>query len=377
MAKIDFKALKNKAQKDINLAKDLKELDEIFRKYLGEKGELRQILHSLKDLPQLKRKETGKLANQIKKEIEETLKKKKSNIQNLISNIQKQEWVDITIPGKKLVLGHLHPLTQVKKEVEEIFQSMGFSVVEGPEIENEWYNFDALNIPKDHPARDVWDTFWLQSNQKIPNPKSQIFTPYRPALLKKGGAGAGRNPKIQKLLLRTHTSPMQIRYMEKNQPPLRIIVPGSVFRHEATDTRHEFQLYQVEGLMVDKEISVANLKAILAEFFKRFFGKNTAFRLDPDFFPFTEPSFNVSVTCVICEGKGCNLCKKTGWLEMAGAGMVHPNVFKNSGLNLNPPAGEWRGWAFGFGLERLAMMKYKIDDVRLFRSGDLRFLNQF
>jgi len=346
MLKINLKILKKEAKKEIEGAKNLKELDEIFRKYLGEKGELRQILHSLKDLPQLKRKETGKLANQIKKEIEEILKKKKSNIQNLISNIQKQEWVDITIPGKKPVLGHLHPLTQVKKEVEEIFQSMGFSVVEGPEIENEWYNFDALNIPKDHPARDMWDTLWLKD-------------------------------KGAKLLLRTHTSPVQIHYMEKNQPPLRIIVPGSVFRHEATDTRHEFQLYQVEGLMVDKEISVANLKAILAEFFKRFFGKNTAFRLDPDFFPFTEPSFNVSVTCVICEGKGCNLCKKTGWLEMAGAGMVHPNVFKNSGLNLNPPAGEWRGWAFGFGLERLAMMKYKIDDVRLFRSGDLRFLNQF
>lgn len=346
MLKINLKILKKEAKKEIEGAKNLKELDEISRKYLGEKGELRQILHSLKDLPQLKRKETGKLANQIKKEIEETLKKKKSNIQNLISNIQKQEWVDITIPGKKPVLGHLHPLTQVKREVEEIFQSMGFSVVEGPEIENEWYNFDALNIPKDHPARDMWDTLWLKD-------------------------------KGAKLLLRTHTSPVQIHYMEKNQPPLRIIVPGSVFRHEATDTRHEFQLYQVEGLMVDKEISVANLKAILAEFFKRFFGKNTAFRLDPDFFPFTEPSFNVSVTCVICEGKGCNLCKKTGWLEMAGAGMVHPNVFKNSGLNLNPPAGEWRGWAFGFGLERLAMMKYKIDDVRLFRSGDLRFLNQF
>ena len=371
MAKIDFKALKNKAQKDINLAKDLKELDEIFRKYLGEKGELRQILHSLKDLPQLKRKETGKLANQIKKEIEETLKKKKSNIQNLISNIQKQEWVDITIPGKKPVLGYLHPLTQVKKEVEEIFQSMGFSVVEGPEIENEWYNFDALNIPKDHPARDMWDTFWLRQNEI--KKRASIY----------GSEGEEENKllfdqqkskiKNNRLLLRTHTSPVQIHYMEKNQPPLRIIVPGSVFRHEATDTRHEFQLYQIEGLMVDKEISVAHLKAILAEFFKKFFGKNTAFRLGPDFFPFTEPSFNVSVTCVICGGKGCNLCKKTGWLEMAGAGMVHPNVLKNSGLNPK----EWRGWAFGFGLERLAMMKYKIDDIRLFRSGDLRFLNQF
>ena len=347
MKKFDLKILKNKAKNEIKDSQNLKELDEIFRKYLGEKGELRQILHSLKDLPQIKRKETGKLANQIKKEIEETLKKKKSNIQNLISNIQKQEWVDITIPGKKPSLGHLHPLTQVKREIEEIFQSMGFSVVEGPEVENEWYNFDALNIPKDHPARDMWDTLWLKD-------------------------------KGAKLLLRTHTSPVQIHYMEKNQPPLRIIVPGSVFRHEATDARHEFQLYQIEGLMVDKEISVANLKAILAEFFKRFFGKNTAFRLDPDFFPFTEPSFNISVTCVICGGKGCNLCKNTGWLEMAGAGMVHPNVLKNSGLIPHPyTGGGWRGWAFGFGLERLAMMKYKIDDVRLFRSGDLRFLNQF
>ena len=253
-----------------------------------------------------------------------------------------EEFFDITAPGKKPIIGNLHPLTLIKRKVVEIFQAMGFSVIEGPEIETEWYNFDALNIPKDHPARDMWDTFWLK-------------------------------PESSKLLLRTHTSPVQIRFMEKNQPPLRIIVPGSVFRHEATDARHEFQLYQIEGLMVDKEISVAHLKAILTEFFKRFFGKNTAFRLDPDFFPFTEPSFNVSVTCVICGGKGCNLCKKTGWLEMAGAGMVHPNVLKNSGLNPK----EWRGWAFGFGLERLAMMKYKIDDIRLFRSGDLRFLNQF
>ena len=253
-----------------------------------------------------------------------------------------EEFFDITAPGKKPIIGNLHPLTLIKRKVVEIFQAMGFSVIEGPEIETEWYNFDALNIPKDHPARDMWDTFWLK-------------------------------PESSKLLLRTHTSPVQIRFMEKNQPPLRIIVPGSVFRHEATDTRHEFQLYQIEGLMVDKEISVAHLKAILAEFFKKFFGKNTAFRLGPDFFPFTEPSFNISVTCVICGGKGCNLCKNTGWLEMAGAGMVHPNVLKNSGLDPK----EWRGWAFGFGLERLAMMKYKIDDIRLFRSGDLRFLQQF
>lgn len=239
----------------------------------------------------------------------------------------KPEFFDVTIPGEKIILGHLHPLTLIKKEAEEIFQSMGFSIVEGPDIENEWYNFDALNISKDHPSRDLWDTFYLKNG----------------------------------FLLRTHTSPVQIRYMEKNQPPLRIIAPGNVFRHEATDQRHEFQLMQLEGLMVDKKVSVANFKAIIEEFFSRFFGKQVKSRLRPDFFPFTEPSFDISI------------CKESDWLEVAGAGMVHPNVFKNCGLNPK----EWQGWAFGFGLERLTMLKYKIDDIRLFRSGDLRFLNQF
>ena len=342
MLKINLKILKKEAKKEIEGAKNLKELDEIFRKYLGEKGELRQILHSLKDLPQLKRKETGKLANQIKKEIEETLKKKKSNIQNLISNIQKQEWVDITIPGKKPVLGHLHPLTQVKREIEEIFQSMGFSVVEGPDVENEWYNFDALNIPKDHPARDMWDTLYL------------------------------KNPK---LLLRTHTSPVQIRFMEKNQPPLRIIVPGRVFRHEATDASHEINFYHVEGLMVDKKgkVNAANFKAIIEEFFSRFFRKRVEIRLRPSYFPFTEPSFEIDVSCPICNGRGCPACKNSGWVETLGAGMVHPNVIKNSGLDQKI----WQGFAFGIGMDRLAMMKYKINDIRLFYSGDLRFLQQF
>ena len=175
------------------------------------------------------------------------------------------------------------------------------------------------------------------------------------------------------LLLRTHTSPVQIRYMEKNNPPLRVIAPGTVYRHEATDSSHEFQLYQVEGLMVGKNISVANLKAVVGEFFKRFFEKEVDFRLRPDFFPFVEPGFDISITCLVCGGKGCPVCKETGWLEVAGAGMVHQNVFKAAGL----VPGEWQGWAFGFGLERLAMLKYKINDIRLFRSGDLRFLNQF
>ena len=206
-------------------------------------------------------------------------------------------------------------------------------------MENEWYNFDALNIPKDHPARDLWDTFYLKNG----------------------------------LLLRTHTSPVQIRYMEKNQPPLRIIVPGRIFRHEATDVSHEFNFYQIEGLMIDKTVSISNFKAIIQEFFQRFFEKSVKIRLIPSFFPFVEPGFQVDMTCLSCDGKGCSVCKKTGWLEMMGAGMVHPNVLKAAGLNPK----NWQGFAFGMGLDRLAMMKYKIQDIRLFYSGDLRFLQQF
>jgi phenylalanyl-tRNA synthetase alpha chain len=355
MAKINFKTLKIEVEKEIKKSQNLKDLDEIFRKYLGKNGQIAQILHSLEKLSKTKRAKIGKTTNELKNFLMAEFEKRAQKLKEKIEKeVERKEWIDITIPGKKPISGHLHPLTQVKREVEEIFQSMGFSVVEGLEVENEWYNFDALNIPKDHPARDAWDTFWL----KPENQKSKI--------------------KNQKLLLRTHTSPVQVRYMESHNPPLRIIVPGNVFRHEATDARHEFQLSQIEGLMVDKEISVVHLKAILTEFFKRFFGKNTAFRLDPDFFPFTEPSFSISITCAICEGKGCNICKKTGWLEMAGAGMVHPSVFKYSKLIPHQRSGlGWRGWAFGFGLDRLAMMKYRIDDIRLFRSGDLRFLNQF
>ena len=246
---------------------------------------------------------------------------------------------DITVPGERIIGGHLHPLTLVRRKIEEIFQAMGFSIVEGPEVETEWYNFDALNIPKDHPARDMWDTFYL----------------------KKGG------------LLRTHTSPVQIRYMEKHQPPFRIIVPGRIFRHEATDASHEINFYQVEGLMVGKEISASNFKAIIQEFLSRFFDKRIAIRLRPSFFPFTEPSFEVDIKCLVCGGRGCSVCSRTCWLELIGAGMVHPNVLKAGGINPR----NWQGFAFGLGMDRLAMMKYKIDDIRLFYSGDLRFLQQF
>jgi len=340
MPKINLRVLKNQTQKEIEKAENLKELDEIFKKYLGKRGELTQVLRLLEKLPKTKRVKIGREANELKNFLRTAFDQKAQELKEKAQKkIEEKEWIDITAPGKKPVLGHLHPLTLVKREVEEIFGSMGFSVVEGPEMETEWYNFDALNIPQDHPARDLWDTFYLKNG----------------------------------LILRTHTSPVQVRYMERNNPPFRIIVPGNVFRHEATDLSHEFQLYQVEGLMVDKDVSVANFKAVVGEFFRKFFKKEVKFRLRPDFFPFTEPSFDIGISCVMCDGKGCSVCKEEGFLEVAGAGMVHPNVFKNS--KLIPK--DWQGWAFGFGLERLAMLKYKINDIRLFRSGDLRFLNQF
>jgi phenylalanyl-tRNA synthetase alpha chain len=339
MEKPDLKLLRDEAQTGIESSKNLQELNEVLKDYLGKEGKLTLVLDSLKNLPKEERAEIGKKANEFRSFINEIFNKKKSSFANISEN--KKDWLDVTAPGKKPAVGHLHPLTVTKREVEDIFESMGFSVVSGPDIETEWYNFDALNIPEDHPARDQWDTFWLKSPEK--------------------------------LLLKTHTSPGQVRYMEKNNPPLRIILPGNVFRHEATDASHEFQLYQIEGLMVDKDISAASFRAIIGEFFKKFFKKEVKTRIRPDFFPFTEPSFDVSISCLVCEGKRCPVCKNNGWVEMGGAGMVHPNVFKNCGLNPK----DWQGFAFGFGLDRLTMMKYKIDEIRLLRSGDLRFLNQF
>ena len=236
--------------------------------------------------------------------------------------------IDVTAPGKRPERGHLHPLTLVQNKAIDIFSSMGFEVAEGPEVETEYYNFDALNIPKNHPARDMWDTFWLKNGK----------------------------------LLRTHTSPVQIRYMETNQPPFRLIAPGKVFRYEATDATHEAQFYQLEGLMVGKEITLANLKAVMEVFFQKFFGeKNIKVRLRPSYFPFVEPGVEVDIWF---KGK---------WMEIAGAGMVHPKVLEN--VKIDPR--EWQGFAFGMGIDRLAMIKYKIDDVRLFYSGDLRFIKQF
>ena len=250
---------------------------------------------------------------------------------------------------------------------------MGFSLIDGPEIETEYYNFDALNISKDHPARDMWDTFWLKpkSKSEIRNPKSE--TPILSRILDKVETNSKLEIQNSKLLLRTHTSPVQIRYMENNKPPLRIISIGKTFRYEATDATHEAQFHQVEGLLVDKGANLANLKYIIKQFFEKFFEKEINLRLRPSYFPFVEPGVEIDISCFKCGGEKCSVCKHTGWIEVMGAGMVHPEVLKNVGLNLEG----WSGFAFGAGIDRLAMLKYGIDDIRLFYTGDLRLVNQF
>ena len=334
---MDLNEIRKNFFEEIEKAKDLKEIEEIRIKYLGrQKGELMRILRSLKDLPIEKRREIGSQANALRKDIEQALNEKLKQLQTI--NYKLQTNLDITRPGLKPKAGHLHPLTKIEQEIRQIFISMNFSVVEGPEIENEYYNFDALNIPKNHPARDVWDTFWIKNSSKS-----------------------------EKFLLRTHTSPVQIRYMEKHQPPFQIIAPGKVFRYEATDASHETNFYQIEGLMVGENISLANFKFIIEQFFKKFFqGKKIDFRFRPSYFPFVEPGVEVDIKIEKAKNQ-------SSWLEVMGAGMVHPNVFKAVGYNPY----EVTGFAFGVGLERLAMIKYGIPDIRLFHSGDLRFIKQF
>ena len=238
--------------------------------------------------------------------------------------------------------GHIHPISQTITRMVDIFTKLGFAVAEGPEIETEYYNFDALNVPKDHPARDMWDTFWLK-------------------------------PRSLGNLLRTHTSPVQIHYMESHRPPLRIIVPGKTYRYEATDATHEAQFHQLEGLAIDRDLSIAHMKSLLALFFKDLFGKDIETRFRPSYFPFVEPGVEIDITCFKCDGEGCGMCKQTGWIEIMGAGMVHPYVLNAVGIDSR----EFQGFAFGMGIDRLALLKHKIDDVRRFYNGDLRFVNQF
>jgi len=333
---MDIKRIKKQALDELVKVKTLADLEHYRIKYLGRKGKISNILKSLKDLPMIERKKIGIEANHLKIEANKMFESKKREIQNTKHKIQATK-IDVTAPGIKIIRGHLHPLTLIMRKVEEIFQSMGFSVVEGPDIENEYYNFDALNIPRDHPARDAWSTFWLKNNSKF-------------------------KIKNSKLLLRTHTSPMQVRFMEKNNPPFRIIVPGRCFRYEATDASHSHTFYQLEGLMVDKRISIANFKAIIGEFLRKLFGEEVKTRMVPSYYPFVEPGFDIEMRYPSGE-----------WLEIMGAGMVHPNVFKAVGY----VPGNWQGFAFGVGIDRIAMLKYKINDIRLLYSGDLNFINQF
>jgi phenylalanyl-tRNA synthetase alpha chain len=346
--------INKQAKKEIEIAKTIQDLKDISKKYLGKKSRIAQILSLLTDLPLRERIEKGKEINRFKREILALIQVKENSFEKI--KTEKQA-IDVTAPGKSLKIGHFHPLTIVRKEAEDIFQKIGFEIAQGPEVEDEKHNFDFLNIPKDHPARDMWDTFWLKESGSS---KFKV-------------QGSRLRDKNQRFLLRTHTSPVQIRYMEKHNPPLRIIAPGRCFRYEATDASHEINFYHIEGLMIDNKINAAHFKAIMKKFFETFFQREVKLRIRPSFFPFTEPSFEIDIECLVCQGKGCSTCSQRGWIEMAGAGMVHPNVFK--AVKLNPK--NWQGFAFGLGLDRLTMMKYKIDDIRLFYSSDLRFLEQF
>jgi phenylalanyl-tRNA synthetase alpha chain len=328
--------IRTAALDEINKAGTLADLEKIRVKYLGRNGLVTGVLRSLKDLTLEKRREIGPEAQSLKRELEKLLEEKSQESRVGSRDLLR---VDLTAPGRKSARGHLHPLTLVDSEIRRIFRGMNFSVVDGPEVETEYYNFDSLNIPADHPARDMWDTFWLKEPA---SQKSKV--------------------KSQKLLLRTHTSPVQIRYMEAHNPPFQIIVPGRVFRYEATDASHEINFYQLEGLMVGKNISLANFKFVVEEFLKRFFARQKIeFRYRPSYFPFVEPGLEVDIKL---GGK---------WLEIMGAGMVHPRVFEYA--HYNPR--DWQGFAFGMGIDRLAMIKYKIPDIRLFYAGDLRFVRQF
>ncbi|MFA4990771.1 MAG: phenylalanine--tRNA ligase subunit alpha [Candidatus Paceibacterota bacterium] len=335
--------INQKVFEEIGKCKNLKTLEKIRIKYLGRKGELTNILKSLKDLPIEQRKKIGPISNNLKKLIENALDDKRLY---LISN-HELEPLDLSLPGKKIPHGHLHPFTTLENKIEEIFSALGFEIVESNEIETEYYNFDALNIPANHPARDMWDTFWIKNDFQSKNK--------------------------ERFLLRTHTSPIQVHYMETHQPPFRIVSPGKVYRYEALDASHDIQFHQLECLMVDENITFANFKFIVLSFFQQLFSKKINVQFTPSYFPFVEPGVQINISCPRCNQKGCSLCKNTGWLEIAGAGMVHPNVFKAVGYNPKM----WRGFAFGIGLERIAMIKYNIPDIRLFNSADLRFIKQF
>ncbi len=328
--------IEKEALGQISTADSKDALEQISIRFLGRKGVLTGFLRSVSSLPEDERPAAGKNANLLKIKLEKLVKKAEADLN--AKNAGPSAGIDVTLPGRPAVKGALHPITQVMDEICGIFMRLGFDVAEGPEVETDYYNFEALNIPKYHPARDMQDTFYVSDN----------------------------------IVLRTHTSGAQPRVMEKTDPPVRIISPGKVFRCDS-DLTHTPMFHQVEGLMVDKNISFGDLKGVLTTFVHQFFDKETSLRFRPSFFPFTEPSAEVDIRCVMCKGEGCRICSKTGWLEVLGSGMVHPAVFENVGYDTD----KYTGFAFGVGIERMAMLKYGIDDIRKYFENDVRFLGQF
>lgn len=327
--------LKKNFLQEVEAIKDSQTLVEIKNKYLGRKGLLADALKDLKDLAAEEKPKVGQMANQLKNDFISVFEKLETKFSTAVENFD----FDDTLPGHKRLLGHLHPVTIVQNEIEQSFLQLGFTVFDGPQLESEYYNFTALNIPADHPARDTQDTFWLDDGN----------------------------------LLRTHTSNLQVRMLEKYGAPFRGIFPGRVCRYESTDASHDHTFYQLEGLMVDKNINIGNLIAVMKSLLSSVFKTEVTVRLRPGFFPFVEPGFEMDIKCLICEGKGCSVCKQSGWVELMPCGMVHPKVLAAGGID--PKV--YSGFAFGLGLTRMVMMKYKINDIRLLASGDLRFLNQF
>jgi len=332
--------LESTTRQRIASARDPEELESIRVAVLGRKGMLSQISRDMGKVAPEQRAQIGRLLNQAKQSLEEELETRQRQFAGDQQRARLEaDWIDLTLPAPGIRPGRLHPITRMQQEIEDLFLSLGFSVLDGPEVETEYHNFDALNIPADHPARDTQDTFWLADGH----------------------------------LLRTHTSPVQVRGMEKLGPPLRMIAPGRVFRNESVDASHEHTFYQLEGMMIDRDVSVAHLIYFMKTLLSAIFERQVAVRLRPGYFPFVEPGFELDIHCLLCGGRGCPVCKLSGWVELLPCGLVNPNVLRISGIDPE----EWNGFAFGLGLTRLVMMKYGIDDIRYLQSGDLRFLEQF
>jgi phenylalanyl-tRNA synthetase alpha chain len=340
MIEAQLSELKTRALARIQSAKTPEELEAVRVDALGRKGSLTQFGKEMGRMSPEERARAGRLFNAAKQALEAALETRQREFAHAALQARLDaEWIDLTLPPPPPQPGALHPISQIQAEIEDLFLSLGFAVLDGPEVETEWHNFDALNIPPDHPARDMQDTFWLTDGH----------------------------------LLRTHTSPVQVRGMERYKPPLRMIAPGRVFRNESTDPSHEHTFYQLEGMMVDREVSIAHMLYFMKTLLKGIFSRDVEVRLRPGFFPFVEPGFELDIRCLICGGPGCPVCKQSGWVELLPCGLVNPNVLRFGGIDPE----EWNGFAFGLGLTRLVMMRYGIDDIRHLQGGDLRFLRQF